>query len=102
MAKRRREQRRPCFLVVSWEGCWMEEGPLKGQCRAPHFMVDCQGHGLLAKVHHEETAKLVMAGHLEQPGWPTPMEPVSDAVLARIDASRTRKDQLFVPDTYKG
>jgi hypothetical protein len=80
-----------------------EDGPLKGQCRAPHVMVDCEAHGHLAKVHEEATGRLIMAGHLDRPDWPPSLEPADSAgVRARIDASRTNKGQIFVPSTYKG
>lgn len=102
---RRRTQlatERKCFVVITYEGCWMDDGPLKGQCGAHHVIVDCEAHGMLARVKSEEVGRFIMAGHLDQPAWPTAIEPVSDAVMARILASRTSRGKLFVPDTYRG
>ena len=98
MAKSTRSrQPRPCFVVVSWEGCFMPDA-----CQQKHVMVDCEVHGLLARVESEDTARFIMRGHIAQPTWPEPLEPLTEACLERIAASRTNKAQLFVPDTYKG
>jgi hypothetical protein len=57
---------------------------------------------MLARVKEEATGRLIMDLHLERPDWPAPVEPVSDAVMARILASRTSRSKLYVPDTYRG
>jgi hypothetical protein len=98
VSKRHREQPRKCFVVISWEGCHFPDF-----CQAPHVLVDCETHGFLARCHGEDTARqVIMPGHLADPTWPVPVEPLTEACLERIVASKTRKDQLFVPDTYKG
>jgi hypothetical protein len=71
-------------------------------CQQKHFLVDCEVHGLLARAEKEDTARFIMAGHIDTPSWPTPLEPLTEACLERIAASRANKGQLFVPDTYKG
>ena len=71
-------------------------------CQAPHVTVDCEVHGMLARVETEMTGRFIMAGHLDDPTWPTPVQPLNEAVLERILASKTSRDTLFVPDTYKG
>jgi hypothetical protein len=97
-----RNQPRACFVVVSFEGCWMGGGVLEGQCQAPHIMVDCEVHGLLARVHNEDTGRFIMNGHMKDPTWPTPQEPLTADVLGRIERARTNKGQIFVPAGYKG
>ena len=71
-------------------------------CQQKHMLVDCEVHGLLARVESEDTARFIMKGHIEVPTWPVPLEPLTEACLDRIAASRTNKAQLFVPSTYKG
>jgi hypothetical protein len=91
------DQPRACFVVVSWEGCWCPD-----VCQAQHVLVDCEVHGLLARVEHEDTGRFIMAGHMDTPAWPVPLEPLTEACLDRIAASRTSKSTLFVPSTYRG
>lgn len=100
MPRRKRDEPRPCFVVVSWEGCMMPD-----VCQAPHVIVDCEVHGMLARVETEMTAEFIMAGHLDRPSWPVPLEPLTEACLERILASKTEQSQgkrVFVPSTYKG
>lgn len=92
-----RDQPRPCFVVVSWEGCFMSD-----VCQQSHVIVDCEVHGMLARVETEDAAEFIMRGHVEMPSWPKPLEPLTDACLDRIAASRTNPGRLFVPSTYKG
>jgi hypothetical protein len=92
-----RDQPRPCFVVVSFEGCFMPD-----VCQAPHIFVDCEVHGTLARVHKEDTGRFIMKGHMKQPTWPVPLAPLTAECLERIAASRTKKDTIFVPSTYKG
>ena len=86
-----------CFVVVSHEGCW--RGP---DCVTAHLLVECEVHGLLGKVRQEDTAQFIMKGHMEQPTWPKPLEPLSPDVLGRIERARTDKGRIFVPSTYRG
>lgn len=97
MGRRKRDEPRPCFVVVSWEGCFMPD-----ICQAPHVIVDCEVHGTLAKVEREDTAEFIMRGHIDTPTWPKPIAPLTDAALDRILASKRRTDRIFVPSTYKG
>lgn len=97
MGKRHRDQPRRCFVVISWEGCYFPDF-----CQAPHVIIDCEVHGMLARVESEQTGRFIMAGHLDDPTWPVPVEPLSEACLERIVASKTSKDRIFVPSTYKG
>ena len=89
-------QPRPCFVVVSWEGCAFPD-----VCQQKHVMVDCEVHGLLARVEKEDTGAFIMRGHIATPSWPTPLEPLTEKCLDRIAASKTNKGQLFVPSTFK-
>lgn len=70
-------------------------------CQQKHVLVDCEVHGLLARVEKEDTAEFIMRGHIAQPSWPVPLEPLTEACLERIAASRTNKSQIFVPSSYK-
>lgn len=97
MRKPTRIPDRKCFVVVSFEGCFMPD-----VCQQQHIIVDCSVHGMLARVEHEDTAEFIMKGHLDTPTWPRPLEPVTEHVLDRIAAARTSKATLFVPSTYKG
>lgn len=71
-------------------------------CQAPHVIVDCEVHGMLARVKEEDTGRGIMAGHLASPSWPKPLEPLTEACLDRIAASKVPKNVLHVPSTYKG
>lgn len=94
---RKRQEPRPCFVVVSWEGCAFE-----GLCQQKHVIVDCEVHGMLARVEEEDTGRGIMAGHLANPSWPRPLEPLTEACLARIAASKVPANVLHVPSSYRG
>lgn len=97
MSKAKRELPRPCFVVVSWEGCFIPD-----ICQAPHYLIDCTVHGLLARTHREDSARFILRGHKSDPTWPIPVEPPTEASYMRIKAADTNKSQIFVPSTYKG
>lgn len=93
MAKRRNDQPRPCFVVVSFEGCAFPDF-----CQGKHVLVDCTIHGLLARVGAEEVGRFIMAGHLDDPSWPTPVEPPTEASYQRIYDARTgQHGRIFIP-----
>jgi hypothetical protein len=96
--RRNRDEPRPCFVVVSFEGCF-----LPGLCQAPHIFVDCEVHGTLARVHDEDAGGFIMRGHMDMPSWPKPIAPLNQECLDRILASKEgRNSTIFVPSTYKG
>ena len=96
-AVKKRDEPRPCFVVISWAGCWFPD-----VCQSKHYVVDCEVHGTLAHVGDQPTAEFIMRGHIDTPRWPKPEAPLTDAALDRILASKTRTDRIFVPSTYKG
>jgi hypothetical protein len=93
----KRTEPRPCFVVVSFEGCYHP-----GLCQSPHIIVDCEVHGMLARVENEDTGRFIMKGHMANPTWPVPVEPLTAACLNRIVASKVSKNVLHVPSDYGG
>lgn len=88
---------RPCFVVVSWEGCEFPD-----VCQQKHVMVDCEVHGHLARVEKEDTGRGIMILHMQDSRWPKPAGPLTAEVLERITASKTPKNRIFVPSGYRG
>lgn len=93
MSKTKYRNRPNCFVVVSYEGCMFPDF-----CQAPHYIVDCELHGTLGKVHNEETARGIMALHKTDPTWPEHPLPVTEGAIERIHAARTGQGgRIFVP-----
>lgn len=84
------------FKVVSYEGCWRGD-----ECDTPHYFVDCENHGTLARVGDEDTARFIMVSHARTAGWPTNPTPPTKTSMARIAAARRSENQLFVPQGYR-